>query len=212
MVTPSEHVQEQLQPLCEPIHKALEFGVGKEKECRSSYGLDKQTYDYLGIHMARAFAHSWLAKHADDLGGWQLAGKHSRNGELWLRQGMTRLRMLHTRSPSDVPEAGPNEARKLYFRNLPLEGLPEQATFEELEASKLLGLWRVAPQTGEVTVRIARTIRASRCGSRFPVDVHFQLPRAADDLANAAWMPDDSGILFDDEKEEGEDDAGGFLG
>lgn len=212
LTDPNWHVKEQLQPLCDPIHRALEFASSRERELRADIGLAGQEYGYLGTHMARALAHQWLVSHTDELGEWCLTGDHSRNGELWLRYGMTRIRVLHTRSKSDVPEAGPNKARQLYFRNPRVDNMPEQQALETLEASKLLGLWRAHPETGDVTVRVVRTVRARRVNGWVPVDVHFSLPRAADDLADAEWIPDDSGIQFNDDLGEDQDDAGGFLG
>lgn len=144
-----------------------------------------------------------------------LTGNHGRNGELWLTSNLTTLRLLHTNSPSEVPRAGANAARRAYYRNPPLFEVPVQTALDLADASRLLALWRVVnPETFEVAFRVVRTLDEGTPGKRSEIDVDFMLPRSAADMDELEWFPkDDLGIDLPTDREEGDScDADGLLG
>jgi hypothetical protein len=214
MVTsPQEHLVSVVSPLCEPLHDSFEWAADLAHQRREGH-LEGPEYDWLGTHITRGLAHSKLAKR-DDLAGWRVTGNHARNGELWLRHGMTRLRLLHVTSEKDVPKPGANGARRAYFRNRALFDLPVQEALPIAGASKLLGLWRVVnPATFEVAFRIVRTLGEVTPGQRCLFDVEFMLPRTAPDMDDMEWSPteDEDEFWLPGEEDEGDGNTGGLLG
>lgn len=207
---PDGQLLSMVSELCEPLHRAFEYGVERSVECRRLAGLSDRTYDWLGTHQARALAHRHLLD--EQLGGWKLVGKHSRNGELWLAHGLglTTLRMLHASSAEDVPAPGTNWARRAYYCNDPLLGMGVTHQPTLFGGSNLLGLWRVTDwETFQVGIRIVRTIGTWEYRARARTDLDVTLPRLVDDFGNLEWTPNDFGMELNipagDDMEEGEE-------
>lgn len=202
-------------PLCEPLYDAFEWAAEQAHERRDPY-LKLRIFDWLGTHMTRAYAYQRLTT-TEDLGGWKLTGDHRRNGELWLTNGTTRTRLLHTNSASEVPRAGHNTARRAYYRNPPLFDLPGQLALDLTEdSSRLLTLWRVVnPATFEVAIRVVRPLGEGTTRKASRVDLDFMLPRAEQDMLNQEWFPSDEDMdirLPGEDDEEASGDADGLLG
>jgi hypothetical protein len=196
--------------LCEPLHRAFEYAAERSVEFRRLAGLSDRAYDWLGTHQARALAHQNLL--GEQLGGWKLVGKHSRNGELRLAHGLglTTLRMLHASSTEDVPAPGPNRARRAYYCNDPLLGMGVIHQPDLFGGSRLLGLWRVTDwETFRVGIRIVRPIGTWEYRARTQTDLDVMLPRLVDDFENLEWTPNDFGMELNipagEDMEEGEE-------
>lgn len=214
---PREYFNDLFAPLCAPVYDALEWGAEQSKQRRAPVLL-KPLYDWLGTHSTRAFAHSRLAE--ADLGDWKLTGNHRRNGELWLANGMTRARILHTNSETRVPRAGHNGQRRAYYRNIPLFNpeVPAQQQIDfEQDASKFLVLWRVVdPITFEVAIRVVRPLTPGSTHEACKVDIDFMLPRLGQNMLLTDWFPSDDDIQLpgdeDDLGEEASGDGNGMVG
>ncbi|PZS24306.1 MAG: hypothetical protein DLM60_00605 [Pseudonocardiales bacterium] len=207
---PEARLLSMVSELCEPLHRAFEYGTERSVECRRLAGLSDRVYDWLGTHQARALAHQQLLD--VQLGGWKLVGKHSRNGELWLAHGLglTTLRMLHASSTEDVPAPGPNWARRAYYCNDSLLGMGVAHQPALFEGSKLLGLWRVTDwEAFRVGIRIVRPVGTWRYCARARTDLDVMLPRLVDDFGDLEWRPNDFGMELDipagEDLEEGEE-------
>lgn len=196
--------------LCEPLHRAFEYGVEQSAESRRLTRQTDRDYDWLGTHQARAGARQHLLD--ERVGDWKLVGNHSRNGELWLANGFTTLRMLHTLSSEHVPAPGPNRARRAYYCNDPLPGMEAEHQLALMDRSKLLGLWRVTDwKTFQVGIRVVRTVGTWKYRARARTDLDVLLPRLVDDFGDLEWVPNDAGMELDiparDDMEEGEEDG-----
>ena len=180
--------------LCEPLHRQFERAARTSAGSRRLMRLWGPEYDWLGTHQIRALTHQALSEELP--GGWTLVGNHSRNGELWLGQGFTTMRLLHTLSEEHVPPPGSNRARRAFYCNTPLlPGFDEQQQLDLIERSRLLGLWRVTNwATFEVGIRVVRTVGTWSYRARAQTDVDVLLPRVVEDFATLEWVPSDAGM------------------
>lgn len=204
---PEAHLLQSVSTLCEPLHAALERAVNKVRTFREHSGLTHRDYDWLATHMTRAVARDILQQQPPD--GWTLTGNHRRNGELWLTRDMMRLRILHTWSESHVPPPGPNSARQAFYTNPALPGMEADGQLALLDASRLLGLWRVTDEeTSRVGIRLVRTVGKWTFKQRAKADVNVLLPREIDDFTDLVWTPNDTDIeivIPAEETQEGEE-------
>jgi hypothetical protein len=166
-------------------------------------------YRWHATHTVRAYAHYALKRRT--LGSWQLAGNHSRNGELWLSDGSYKIRILHALDSTDVPPPGSNEARRAFYCNSPLP-LPLFGPIND----RLLVLWRIDDNTSVASFRVVRPIGSWKWGTYAKTDLDFMLPETGADLESLKFEPTDEDLGLDlpneDEQEGGAEDAGGFSG
>ncbi|GGM10338.1 hypothetical protein GCM10012279_30450 [Micromonospora yangpuensis] len=207
-----ERIREALGPLCEPLHDVFTWADQQRKKALPELdGLPE--YRWHATHTIRAFAHLRLRQIKID--SWNLAGNHSRNGELWLTDGDYRARLLHTIRDADVPAAGSNAARQAYYRNVPLFTLAQQRLTGPPD-DRLLFVWRIDLKTGVPAFRVVRPIGNWKWGDHAETDIDFILPETAEDLAVLEFEPSDEGMELDipneDQLEGGIEDAGGSAG
>lgn len=209
MDTPGvEYIKAHLAPLCDALYDVFEDASARAVRIREQSGLTAAVYNSLGADLTRGLAHRAIDA-AGGLGAWELAGDHSRRGQLMLRRDMVRLRFLHD-SAGEVPAAGTNAARRAYYRNTPL--VPD--SMFGVADSNLIAVWRVVDdETGEVGFRVVRTLDPG--ARRAPhgvtnLDLDFSLPRTAPALAGLEFSPaDDDELHIDFGHEEGTGDADG---
>jgi hypothetical protein len=197
-----------LEPACDGLHDIFDEAHGRASRIRADNGLSASYYGSLGADLVRGLSHHAIDV-AGALGGWELAGDHSKRGQLMLRNDMVRLRFLHD-SAGIVPNAGSNAARRAYYRNVSVS--PE--SLYDARASNLIAVWRVVDEeTGRVQFRVVRPLspeskRAPR-GS-VDVDLDFVLPRTAEALADLEFQAQDEGLQItwpDEEEETGDADG-----
>jgi hypothetical protein len=207
-----ERIRSAMLGLCEPLHDAFTFAEQRRQELLAHLD-DGPDYVWFGTHTVRAFAHHRLRQLKKELGSWKLSGNHARNGELWLTDDHYGVRMLHSPNGGVVPPPGSNLARRAFYCNPPLAGMIPM--FGDL-GDKLLGLWRIDPETAAPVFRIVRTIGEWKWGKHQKTDLDFPLPATADELADLSFEPTDEGLgldlPLDDQQEEGDSDAGGITG
>lgn len=204
-----ERVRSAMLPLCEPLHDVFAWAEQMRRERMPELD-DDPKYRWYGTHTVRALAHYGLAQRAGELGDWQLSGNHAQNGALWMTDGCYRIRLLHSLNEHDVPPPGSNATRKAYYRNLPLEAV---MPLFGVPNDRLLGLWRIDPQTGAPCFRVVRPIGDWTWGARQATDLAFMLPDTTDELANLRFDPTDEDLgLSLPHDDEGVDGAGGFPG
>ncbi|WP_206784228.1 hypothetical protein [Amycolatopsis sp. MtRt-6] len=207
-----ERIRSAMLGLCEPLHDAFTFAEQRRQELLAHLD-DGPDYVWFGTHTVRAFAHHRLRQLKNELGNWKLSGNHARNGELWLTDDHYGVRMLHSPNGGVVPPPGSNLARRAFYCNPPLTGMIPM--FGDL-GDKLLGLWRIDPETAAPVFRIVRTIGEWKWGKHQKTDLDFPLPATADELADLSFEPTDEGLgldlPLDDQQEEGDSDAGGITG
>jgi len=206
-----ERIRTALLPLCEPLHDA--FAMAEQVRRARLTEVGDEPYRWYHTATVRAFAHLFLGRF--DLGPWKLASNHAQNGPIWITDGDYQFRLRHTYSEDHVPPPGHTEASRAFYRQPPL--MPMQLNLfsgEPVPDDKLLGLWRVDPESGVVGFRVVRTIGNWKWGERAKTDLEFILPQTAEDLENLAFLPDDSDAELElpDSDEEGSDDAGGLSG
>lgn len=202
------YIRRLVSPLCAPLHEAFPTAVEQARDVRHDYDLAGVDYDWLGTHLIRGLAHRSLVERRD-LGDWRLVGDHQRNGELWLANNTTTIRLLHSLSPDEVPPAGRNPTRQGFYRNPPLFDIQEGL----FPINQLLGVWRVVdPETYEVGFRIVRPLKPwpYRRMTTVHVDVDFLLPRDVDQFEDLEFRPTDEDMILNlpDEQEETPDADG----
>jgi hypothetical protein len=201
-----ERVCEAIADLCEPLHDTFRWA----DETRRPELAEEPEYRWHATHTIRAYAHYRLGR--TGLGAWRLSGNHAQNGALWLSDGDYRVRVLHEPSEDKVPPAGHNGRRRAYYRNTPLEDLP-QPLFGPPD-DRLLVLWRINPESSSPIFRVVRPIGNWKFGTHAMTDLDFELPESADLLADLEFEPTDEGLELDipEEQEGGSTDAGGVTG
>lgn len=211
MINHVERIRTALLPLCEPLHDA--FAMAEQVRRTRLEEVDGEPYRWFHTATVRAYAHLYLQRY--DLDPWKVAGNHAQNGPIWITDGDYQFRLRHTYSEEHVPPPGHTEASRAYYRQPPL--VPMQLNLfngEPVPDDKLLGLWRVDPESGAVGFRIVRTIGSWKWGERAKTDLEFILPETAEDLENLQFDPDDreTDLELPGDDEEGLDDAGGVTG
>lgn len=198
----TDRIRTAMTDLCEPLHDVFARAGAAKILARPDDEHDPDfsgtEYGWFRTHAVRAHAHYFLKRH--NLGSWSLAGKHQRNGELWLTDGDYRVRILHGPSETDVPPPGHNAARLAYYHNPRLPFFSE--TLFGTPDDRLLVLWRLDAETGIPAFRVVRPIGRWKYGRRAKVDVDFHLPPTADELTDMQFNPSDEGIHLNIPKEE----------
>ena len=198
-------VKAALQPLCGTLHEVFCASVAQSDRVRSANSLSDSIYNSLGADLTRALAHRELSAR-DDLGDWQVAGRHHLRGQLLLISGMIRLRFLHE-PRSVVPPPGRNLARRAYYRNTPFG----QIVAYDAESSNLVAIWHVAdPELSTVSIRIVRPVsdKARWQTSETEVDLDFVLPDLGSELSDLKFEQYDEGLMIEfpeDEERHGDD-------
>lgn len=204
-----DRVRNALLPLCEPLHDALAWAEQLRRERLPE--LDGPPYLWFTTHTIRALTHYGLTRRADDLVPWELTGNHAQNGPLWMGDGSFRLRLLHALDEDVVPPPGTNRARRAYYANPPLgETMPLWGESND----RLLGLWRIDPESGAAVIRVVRPIGNWQWGTHQVADLDFILPDTTVELTDLEFIPTDEGLGLDlpmNDEEEG-DGAGGVSG
>ncbi|MER7363299.1 hypothetical protein [Nonomuraea wenchangensis] len=193
-----QYLTDAVGPLCEPLHRSLERARSIAEAHFLEYGMGEPE-DQCGItHLTRFHLRSHLR--SENLGGWNLV-QNRMNGQVLLRQGMLKLRVLHEWPKDGIPAPGSNEARIHYWRN-PNVGL------YGVEASQLVGVWGLTKED-QIDIRIVRTVGKWRTGQAAKVDIDFPLSRTWDELADLEFRPSTGSIdvLLPFEREEDEGDA-----
>ncbi|GAB3796330.1 hypothetical protein [Micromonospora zhanjiangensis] len=213
MINDVERIRTALLPLCEPIHDV--FTWADQKRRKQLPELDGQAlYRWHATHTIRAFAH--LRLRGLDVSPWRLAGRHARNGELWLTDGDYRVRLLHAVKDADVPAPGSNAERQAYYRNKPLFRVELQRRLFGPHDDRLLFVWRIDPKSSVPIFRVVRPIGNWKWGDHALTDIDFILPESAEDLAALEFEPSDEGMELDipgeDGQEGGTENAGGSAG
>ncbi len=207
-----DYVWGKLAGLCEPLYEAFQKSAERVDDLTGE-ALPGRDYEYAKTHLTRALAHRHLTTAGADLAGWRVTGNHQRNGELWLRHGMTRLRLLHTNSDKLIPVAGQSRPRRAYYRNTPLVQIPEQLVLDLAEQSQLIGAWRIVDRsTYEASIRVVRPISPGRFEvAQVDVDLDFFLPRSADEQLEFTPTDEDLRLDLSDGQDEGDDQDGNEL-
>lgn len=187
-------VKAALEPLCGDLHDIFASGVHTAKGIRREHGLGEAVYASLGADLTRAIVHRELEERGG-VEGWQLDGKHHLRGQLLLRSGLMRLRLLH-QAVGLVPPPGHNAARRAYYRNPPFG----QVTALDAESSNLIAIWNVDdPELATVRFRVVRTIsdRSRWRGDEAELDLDFILPNTGADLSSLEFVQVDEDLTLD---------------
>lgn len=182
-----------MAPLCSPLYDALTTAHTLALERVPELAQDPRTRASF-VHAARGMALLELSQQVTD--PWAL--KPQNNAGIMLVHGSVSLRVLHQPRSGDVPAPGSNVRRRRDFINptLSAEMLPAK--------DALLGLWTVGARGG-VSIRVLRPIGVWRYGSDARVDLSFDLPRYADELAGLQFDSTDDDIVVAVPKEDEED-------
>ncbi len=201
-------IVEAVRPLCEPVHGCGNRAWDVADLHFGEHGMSDQEYVGGRAHLTRYHMRRELASWGNLPGEWQLCPPRP-NGEIVLSLGALKLRFLRPGPvPSDMlpPPPGHNRARIDYYRN------PKINLYGGL-GSTLICVWAVDEETKQLKFRIVRTTAPWRVGQKANIDVDFELPSAADQMAGMEFEPKDPGFdfpFFDEEA--GEEDADGIDG
>ncbi|MDI1464301.1 hypothetical protein QEZ54_25345 [Catellatospora sp. KI3] len=189
MDTPSdaEFLADSLAPLCAPLHHAFEKAHEVAEGHFIQYDMIDQFHARELTDLTRAHARRELrtAQDAGTLGDWRLFTL--KGGQTVLRCGLLRAKVLHVAPGKTVPHPGHNRARVSYYRNPP-------SSLFGVKDSRLLLLWSVDKQEGEVEFRVVRPLGAWKYGEVHLSDFDLMLPRESADLMTMEFTPDDSEI------------------
>jgi hypothetical protein len=205
-----DYLKRHLAPLCDSLHDVFDTARGQADRIRREAGIDATTYNSLGADLTRGLVHRAIDL-AEGIGPWTLTGDHNKRGQLMLCREMVRLRFLHD-AAGEVPSAGPNAARRAYYRNVPLD--PESLL--GVRDSNLIAVWRVIDdETGEIAFRVVRPLNPE--ARRAPrgvqeVDLDFILPRTAPALTDLQFTAPDEDLQIDFGDDEEAGDADGHAG
>ena len=195
-----DFVRGALEPLCGGLHDVFSESVAESLRFRAQARLVDDEYNSMGADVTRALVHRKLSQ-LGAVGGWHVAGQHRLRGQLLLRCGLIRLRLLH--DPQHVvPPPGHTRARRAYYRNVPLG----QSSAFDAEASRLVAVWRVTdPELAQVSFRVVRPIGDTGrwAGPATEVDLDFILPNAGVELSLLEFEQVDEGLLLDLPEEDG---------
>lgn len=158
---------EATEPLCAPLHAAFGDAGDIARDHFETFDLGDPQYAWGSTHLTRLHAIRLMHKHQGRLGGWTMLDP-TLNGRFEFHSGLCAVRLLHDPRVT-VPAPGPNRARQGYYENPGLNLFGDRA-------SKLLGLWNVDPDSGEVAIRMVRPIGTWRFKERAKVDLDFMLP------------------------------------
>lgn len=173
--------------LCEPIHDALDTGIGSWHEVGPRLFQHPAGFPHQRTSIIRAVTFEHLA--AADLGQWRLASNSQSNARIALTDGIYTVVVRHA-ARAVIPAPNQTATARAYYRQQPLWDS------NEISGVNLLLLWAEEDQVARV--RLVRPIGAWSYGSPAKVDILVDFPRAAYDLENLAdtFTPDDSDIVL----------------
>lgn len=200
--TDKETLIEVMSPLVAGLYTSLDRALTLARQHFIDFDMTGPEYLPAVHHLARAHSRRLLLTAGADgeLGNWDVA-KPKPNLQVLLRNEALEFRLLRPVG-TDVPPPGPNWARQAYYTNI-------HDNLLGIRGSRLLGLWLVDPDSGEVVIRVVRPIGTWRWGANAKLDIDFFLPRAVDTLENLEFVPTQSlervFLPFEADEEQGGD-------
>jgi len=194
-----------MAPLAEPLFRGLEAAADVAEAHLLDFDMTDGEYQSGQSHLARAHARR-LLKRAEKGGQLppRIVAAPQPNLQICIAHQLLTLRMLRP-DRLQVPKAGPNAARAAYFSN-------RHAQLFGIKGSRLIGLWGPNDLTGEMQVRVVRTIGEVHLGLRHTIDIDFWLPRSAEGVDALEFQPIDDDmnveLPFEDEREAAEESGG----
>lgn len=197
---------EVMSPLVTGLYSSLDRALELAQQHFIDFDMTGSEYRPAAHHLARAHSRRLLlaAGAEGDLGNWEVA-KPKPNLQVLLRNEVLELRLLRPVG-KDVPPPGPNPARQAYYTNV-------HDNLLGIRGSRLLGLWSIDPESGEVSIRVVRPIGTWKWRANAKLDIDFVLPRGVDTLENLEFIPTEDleqGFLpfeADEDEQDGEGNA-----
>ena len=197
---------EVMSPLVTGLYSSLDRALELAQQHFIDFDMTGSEYQPAAHHLARAHSRRLLlaAGAEGDLGNWEVA-KPKPNLQVLLHNEVLELRLLRPVG-KDVPPPGPNPARQAYYTNV-------HDNLLGIRGSRLLGLWSIDPESGEVSIRVVRPIGTWKWRANAKLDIDFVLPRGVDTLENLEFIPTEDleqGFLpfeADEDEQDGEGNA-----
>lgn len=197
---------QKMKPLCRPLHAALRYGAESAAEVMEERSLADPEHSWLRYHFARVQAGMHLRRNHAEIAPWKVL-RGQKTGSLQLVSGGATLRVLR---PMDggLPIPGRNHARRSFYIQPTITGLPVAEALPELEISNFIAVWDILnPDSFEVGIQVFRTVGTFELGDPSRADLTFWLPGEPDELDNLAFEPSDEGIDLPIPQEDSDDDT-----
>lgn len=215
-MTSSDHqlalyLHSELMTLTEALHEALATAAQDADSTLPGYKqAGNMSFLRSGIMRLGVREHLSLV----GLEGWALAGNPNRMGQLQFVNGNGDLvlRFLKDGRPpaKGIPHAGPNNARRAFWRNTPMLELGIDALFDSPPLHRLLLLWSPG-EDGTFNVRAVRPLEAGKYSGTIAIDFSMDLAptRTAFEELKFVGEDHDEDLIIDIDKDE---ESGGAAG